>query len=77
MGLGVIEGSVKKLRSLLVTNLTTVCSLIPFTMNFSGKNSQSSMALCIVGGLIFSTFLVLILMPLIFSVVLQKRSVNE
>lgn len=76
-GLGVIEGSVKKLRSLLVTNLTTVCSLIPFTMNFSGKNSQSSMALCIVGGLIFSTFLVLILMPLIFSVVLQKRSVNE
>lgn len=72
-GLEIIDGAVNKLRSLLVTNLTTICSLLPFTINFTGKNSQSSLALCIVGGLIFSMFLVLILMPLIFSIVLKNK----
>ncbi len=66
----------KKLRGILVTNTSTIFALIPFAFNFSGKNTQASMALCIIGGLITSTIVVLTVIPVIFSVVL-KRGNNE
>ncbi|MBR5866603.1 MAG: efflux RND transporter permease subunit, partial [Spirochaetaceae bacterium] len=58
----------KKIRGILVTNTTTIFALIPFAIDFSGRNSQVSMSLCIIGGLIFSTIIVLTLIPIIFSV---------
>lgn len=63
----IIRASVSKLRTILVTNLTTIFALIPFALDPSGTSSQSSLAVAIVGGLSLSMMLVLVLMPVVFS----------
>jgi len=62
-----------KLRSILVTNITTICALIPFAIDPFQKNSQSTLSLCIIGGLLFSVIIVLFVIPIIFFVVLNKE----
>lgn len=70
----VIASCKGKLRSLLVTNLTTICALIPFTIDPNHVNAQSSLSLAIVGGLIVSLILVLFVIPVLFAKVLKKVS---
>ena len=67
----------KKLRGILVTNATTIFALIPFAINFSGNNSQVSMSIAIIGGLISSTIIVLTVIPIIFSVVLKGVKIKN
>ena len=71
----VIAASVEKLRSILITTLTTVFAVVPFAVDPLRKNQQSSMALAIIGGLIASFAVVLAVMPpLLFSVLKRRRS---
>lgn len=63
----IVEASVSKLRTILVTNLTTIFALIPFAIDPWKTSSQSSLAVAIVGGLSLSMMLVLVLMPVVFS----------
>lgn len=63
----------QKLRSILITNLTSALALLPFAIDPLHKNSQSSMAIAICGGLIFSFFIVLFVVP----VILFKFSVKK
>ncbi|MBO5137403.1 MAG: efflux RND transporter permease subunit [Spirochaetaceae bacterium] len=69
----VIKGCTEKLQALFVTNLTTTFALIPFAFGYGGRNSQTSLALCIIGGLIFSTVLVLTVVPFLFTLIPKKR----
>ncbi|MBO4857456.1 MAG: efflux RND transporter permease subunit [Treponema sp.] len=62
-----IEGYVSKLRPIVMTSLTSVCALIPFTVNFSGTNTQVSMAVALTGGLLTSLPAVLVIYPVIFN----------
>lgn len=74
----IINNSVRKLRSLLVTNLTTIFALIPFAIDPKHVNAQSSMSLAIIGGLIVSLILVLFVIPVLFSKTLKsKECLNE
>lgn len=74
----IINNSVIKLRSLLVTNLTTVFALIPFSIDPKNVNAQSSMSLAIIGGLIVSLILVLFVIPVLFSKTIKsKECLNE
>ena len=70
---GVIAASVSKLRSILITTLTTICAVIPFAFDPFRKNQQSSMAVAVIGGLAASFVVVLAVMPPLFLAVLQKR----
>ena len=69
----VIAASVSKLRSILITTLTTICAVIPFAFDPFRKNQQSSMAVAVIGGLAASFVVVLAVMPPLFRAVLQKR----
>lgn len=69
----ILYGCKKKLRAVLVTNISTIFALLPFTIDPMRKNSQTSMSVCITGGLIFSLVLVLVVMPPLFSILLRKR----
>lgn len=63
----IVAASVSKLRTILVTNLTTIFALLPFAIDPWKTSSQSSLAVAIVGGLFLSMMLVLVLMPVVFS----------
>ena len=69
----VIECSVKKLRSIVITTLTSILALLPFAIDPLNKNSQSSMAIAIIGGLSFSFITVLLIMPKILYVGMSVR----
>jgi multidrug efflux pump subunit AcrB len=70
---GDITGScVKKLRAILITNVTTLVSLLPFAFDPLGINSQASLAIALIGGLAFSLVLVLLLVPLCIASLRRK-----
>ncbi|MBQ9631273.1 MAG: efflux RND transporter permease subunit, partial [Treponema sp.] len=68
----VIKASSSKIETILITTLTSMCTLIPFAIDPLNKNSQSSMALAIIGGLLSSLVITLGLLPKIFYKTLKK-----
>lgn len=72
----VIHGSVDRLNPILMTALTAALALIPLAMkgNLSGNEIQSPMAVVILGGLLTSTFLNLVVVPLVFFMKEEKRT---
>ena len=67
-----IETGVSRLRPILMTTLTTIISMLPFVLGI-GKNTDTmqGMALVICGGLIASTILTLLMLP-VFYMVIEK-----
>jgi len=64
---------VNKLRAILITNATTVIALLPFAIDPFRLNAQSSLAIAIIGGIVFSAVIVLIVLPPIFLFTLKKQ----
>ena len=69
-----IETGASRLRPILMTTLTTIISMVPFTLGI-GKNTETmqGMALVISGGLIASTILTLIMLP-VFYLIIEKMA---
>lgn len=64
----VIQGAVMRLRPVLMTALTTVLGLIPLLLSQGiGAEVQRPLAVVVVNGLISSTFLTLIVIPVLFK----------
>lgn len=65
-----IETGASRLRPILMTTLTTIISMLPFTLGI-GKNTETmqGMALVISGGLIASTILTLVMLPVFYLVI--------
>ena len=65
-----VETGVSRLRPILMTTLTTIISMLPFVLGI-GKNTETmqGMALVICGGLIASTILTLLMLPVFYMVV--------
>ncbi|MDO4189147.1 MAG: efflux RND transporter permease subunit [Lachnospiraceae bacterium] len=65
-----VETGASRLRPILMTTLTTIISMLPFTLGI-GKNTETmqGMALVISGGLIASTILTLIMLPVFYLVI--------
>ena len=63
------RGSEERLAPILMTALTTGLALIPLVLagDKPGNEIQSPMGLVILGGLLTSTFLNLVLIPVLFS----------
>jgi multidrug efflux pump subunit AcrB len=61
---GIIRGCVKKLRAIMITNITTIAALVPFALDPLGINSQVSLSIALIGGLVCSLALVLPVFPL-------------
>ncbi len=72
-----VATGVSRIRPILMTTLTTILSMVPMALGI-GKNGavMQSMALVICGGLLTSTVLTLIMLP-VFYMIIHKRSVNR
>jgi HAE1 family hydrophobic/amphiphilic exporter-1 len=68
-------------RPILMTTITTVLGLTPMALDFNeGFEIRIPLALTLIGGLIFGTFLTLVFIPLIYNMVVretQPASVKE
>jgi cobalt-zinc-cadmium resistance protein CzcA len=63
----VIEGSISKLRPVLMTTITTAFGLLPLIISTGvGSEIQRPLAIVVVGGLVSSTILTLIVLPSLY-----------
>lgn len=74
MNTALIEAGATRLRPILMTTLTTIVAMIPMAMAYgdSGKSMQG-LALVDVGGLIASTVLALLMLPIYYAVMSRKK----
>jgi CzcA family heavy metal efflux pump len=65
-----------RIRPILMTTLATLFGLIPLALGLgAGAELQKPLALAVIGGLLLSTFITLLLMPVLYSL-LEGRSAN-
>ena len=64
----VIEGGRRRLRPILMTAIATILALIPMALGIGGKGGflSTPLAVVVIGGLFTSTFLTLILVPVLY-----------
>ncbi|WP_089284073.1 efflux RND transporter permease subunit [Anaerovirgula multivorans] len=65
----IITAGTTRLRPIMMTTLTTVLGLIPLAMGISeGSEVQVPLATVVIGGLVLSTPLTLIVLPIVYSI---------
>ena len=66
----IIEGGKIRLRPILMTTTTTILGLLPLALGFGeGAELRMPMGITVIGGLLFSTLLTLILVPIVYDMV--------
>ncbi len=76
----VIEGGRRRLRPILMTAIATILALIPMALGLGGTGGflSTPLAIIVIGGLFSSTFLTLILVPVLYeSFNRGRRSVEQ
>ena len=66
-----------RFRPVLMTTLTTILGMLPMCFATNGQASMvRPIAIAVVGGLISSTFVTLLIIPVLYSLVMKKRTVK-
>jgi len=74
------DAAVARLRPILMTSLATILGILPLALGFGeGAQSRVAMGIAVVGGMIFSTFLTLFIVPSIYLFISSetKKAGNE
>jgi HAE1 family hydrophobic/amphiphilic exporter-1 len=70
----IMEAGIARLRPILMTSLTTALGLLPMAMGFGeGSEVRTPMAITVIGGLVVSTLLTLVVIPVVYSLMDRKR----
>ena len=74
----IIQAGNARLRPIIMTTVTTVLGLLPMVITIFGDQSagaeiRAPMAITVIGGLVVSTFLTLIVVPIIYSLVTKDK----
>ena len=70
----IMEAGSARLRPILMTSLTTALGLMPMAMGFGeGSEVRTPMAITVIGGLVVSTLLTLVVIPVVYSLMDRKR----
>jgi multidrug efflux pump len=70
------DAAVQRFRPILMTSLSTILGALPIAIG-AGAGSRTSLGIAVVGGLIFSTFLTLYVVPSVYSYFSKEKTVNE
>jgi HAE1 family hydrophobic/amphiphilic exporter-1 len=69
----IIEAGRLRLRPILMTTLTTALGLMPLALGFGeGAEVRAPMAITVIGGLMVSTVLTLVVIPVMYAVMDRK-----
>jgi multidrug efflux pump subunit AcrB len=65
-------------RPILMTTITTVLGLLPMALDYNeGFEIRIPLALTLIGGLIFGTFLTLVFIPLVYNLFVGEQQTDE
>jgi len=71
----VMQAARERLRPILMTSLTTIIALLPLAIGLGeGADAQAPLARAVVGGLLTSTFVTLVVIPVVYTVFHPERS---
>ena len=71
----IVEGSADRLRPVLMTALVASLGFIPMAFNTGpGSEVQRPLATVVIGGLITSTFLTLLVLPIVYHWIEKRKS---
>jgi len=74
----IVEGGTSRLRPILMTTLTTTLGLLPLAIGFGdGAELRAPMGITVIGGLLFSTLLTLVVIPVMYSLLDRKDYKNR
>jgi HAE1 family hydrophobic/amphiphilic exporter-1 len=70
----ITEGARLRLRPIMMTTLTTVLGLLPMALGLGeGSEMRTPMAITVIGGLLTSTMLTLLVVPVMYSLLDRRR----
>lgn len=70
----IVEAGRARLRPVLMTSATVVCAMIPLALKLeAGAESRAPMAVVVIGGVISSTMLTLVLVPVVYTLLDDLR----
>lgn len=68
------EAGTSRLRPVLMTTLTTILGMVPMCFATGGQAMMvQPIAMAVVGGLISSTFVTLLIIPVLYSLVMKPK----
>lgn len=68
INVALIEAGTNRLRPILITSITTLLGLVPMAFsNVEGSEMMKPMAIVVIGGLLVSTVLTLVIIPVMYS----------
>jgi HAE1 family hydrophobic/amphiphilic exporter-1 len=70
----ILEAGRLRLRPIIMTTVTTVVGLLPLALGIgAGADLRAPLAIAVIGGLLSATFLTLIVVPVVYSVMVEPR----
>ncbi len=70
MNEAIVRSGCRRLRPIIMTTLTTVLALLPLALGFGeGAEIRAPMAIAVIGGLLSSTVLTLVIIPVVYSII--------
>lgn len=73
-----IKGAEQRLRPILMTSIAMIAGMVPMALNIGGGGAQSAaLGRAVIGGLTFSTLTALTLLPCVFTIIQQNRTVKS
>jgi HAE1 family hydrophobic/amphiphilic exporter-1 len=74
----ILQAGRDRIRPVLITAITTMGGMLPMALSTGqGSEMKSPMALTVIGGLISATFLTLIVIPAIYSLIAKRLKRRE
>ena len=74
----VVEAAKIRLRPILMTSFSTIFGVMPIALGLgAGAESRRPLGIAIVGGILFSTFLTLVLVPVVYSYLARFSKVRR
>lgn len=77
----VVEAATIRLRPILMTSFATIFGILPIAIGLgAGAESRRPLGLVVVGGMLFSTFLTLVIVPVVYTLLarfIRKRETEE
>ena len=69
----IVEAGRARLRPILITKLTTILGLVPMALGIGeGAELRAPMAITVIGGVTLTTFLTLLVIPVVYAVMDRK-----
>lgn len=74
----IVEAGQARLRPIVMTTLTTVLGLLPLALGLGeGSEMRAPMAVAVIGGLLLSTALTLVVIPVVYSLLDRRRTAAD